>query len=141
MFNRMVKRLETNRVIDSTTGCWLYTGNKREGYGYFTYRSKNHSVHRLSAHVWLGIPLNSKEQVNHKQICPNRHCFNPEHIYRGNQSQNLKDYYELIDTGKCPKGHDKSFMYEYLSKDGKRFRWCRQCRKVSRHKYFIENKK
>lgn len=136
MFNRMVKRLEISRVIDPTTECWLYTGNKRGGYGYLTYQSKNYSVHRLSAHIWLDMPLESKEQVNHKRNCPNKHCFNPQHLYKGNQNQNLDDYYVLVNTGFCPKGHPKVDMYEYTSKDGKHYRWCKTCKRIANAKRF-----
>lgn len=138
MFNRMVKKLELNRVIDQSTGCWLYTGNKRpNGYGYLTYQSRNHSVHRLSAYIWLDMSLSSRQQVNHKPICPNKHCFNPEHLYIGNQSQNLHDYYGPINQRTCPNGHKLSDSNIYVWKDysGKVYRWCKLCKLASLHKY------
>lgn len=132
MFIRMVDKLESRRVIDQTTGCWLYTGNRRpNGYGYLMYQSKNHSVHRLSAHVWLDMPLDSIDQVNHKKICPYKHCFNPEHIYCGNQSQNLHDHYGDIRDRLCPNGHSMQFAYIYKGRTGKIYRWCRTCRMES----------
>ncbi len=139
MFIRLVKKLESGRVIDESTGCWLWTGNKYpNGYGQLGYQSGVYSVHRLAAHIWLKMSLDSGEQVNHKPTCPNKHCFNPEHLYLGNQSQNLNDYYKSIDTGLCPKGHPKNFMYVYTDKAGKKYKWCRECRRIARHKHWVE---
>ena len=142
MLSRVIRKLENHRVIDETTQCWLFTGSiDPNGYGKLTYNSKSIGVHRLSAHIWLGYNISiryNKEQVNHKPDCPNKHCFNPEHLYVGTQKQNVIDYYKSIDTGICPKGHPNEFMYEYTSLLGKKFRWCRMCRTENRHKYWKE---
>lgn len=135
MLSRVIKKLELNRVVDESTGCWLWIGPvDPNGYGKTTYDSMSISVHRLSAHIWLDYNIYiryNKEQVNHAKICPNKHCFNPQHLYIGTQSQNVNDYYELNDTGLCPHGHSKESLYEYTSKEGKKYRWCKTCKRIA----------
>lgn len=52
-------------------------------------RKGNRLVHRLSAHVFLGWDLLSPLLFCHK--CDVRHCFNPEHLFKGTQLDNMTD--------------------------------------------------
>lgn len=61
--------------------------NKR--YGMISFNDKMIPVHRISAMLYLGFDIKSANQINHK--CPNTRCFNPEHLYIGTQSDNMKD--------------------------------------------------
>lgn len=88
----ILERLNKN-TIKNENGCWLWIGYKKNnGYGEISYKGKHISIHRLSAHLFLGLNLsNYKSNSNHKEICPNRNCWNPEHLYVGTASDNNHD--------------------------------------------------
>lgn len=84
-------RLIANRKIDDATGCWLWQGARNsDGYGNIKYKRKCCLVHRVAYEQFIG-PI--KDRVLHKRECPNRNCFNPEHLYDGDQSDNNSDAY------------------------------------------------
>ena len=125
---RLESKLSKLKIVNEL-GCWLYTGplNRTNGYGRTTYKAKGHNVHRLSAYLYLGLSLDSPLQANHKPICPNKHCFNPEHLYVGDQSQNQLD----VSRGDMfPCGHSRSSENTYTYK---KYKWCRLCRNKSRN--------
>lgn len=50
-------------------------------------------VHRVSAHIHHGLDLKAKRvQACHTDECPNKNCWNPEHVYVGNASKNKSDF-------------------------------------------------
>lgn len=141
---RIKKKLESRKKLDPDTGCWLYDGNiESNGYGRIYFLSRAISIHRLSAYLYLGLSLNdlwySDIYILHKDICPNRHCFNPEHLYIGTQKDNMDDRAAKLKDLPC--GHIKSNLYIYTSKDGKTYKWCRTCRSNKRYNYWLRNKK
>jgi hypothetical protein len=76
--------------LDNQTGCWNWRGAKNSsGYGIASYLGKVVNAHRLSAHLWLKLPLGDKRQVLHR--CDNPSCFNPKHLFLGTQADNLLD--------------------------------------------------
>lgn len=85
------ERLLSKRVIDTATGCWNWTGHVgNHGYGVIRHRfPKKVTTHRLSAHLFLGMDLDSDLCVLHR--CDNRICFNPEHLFLGTREMNQKD--------------------------------------------------
>lgn len=90
-------RLLAKRIIDSVTNCWLYIGPRTKGrnkelkYGQIKYKGKNIGVHRLALEIFKDIKFEENEQANHTSNCPNMHCFNPEHLYKGSQKDNMND--------------------------------------------------
>lgn len=88
-----MERLWKRTVIDKVTGCWLISGlQDKDGYVRVYYSATNVRVNRLSAHLFLGLDLKDKiQQANHKPDCFHRNCWNPEHLYIGNQYQNIRD--------------------------------------------------
>jgi hypothetical protein len=87
------ERLEAKRDIDPITGCWLWTGGKIHGHGFLSYQNRNVYVHRAAMHVYKDFYIFSVELVCHIRECPNKHCFNPDHLYMGDHSSNLNDSY------------------------------------------------
>lgn len=77
-----------NRIKVNSDGCWLWQKSTYMGYGRMVRHGKN-----LPAHVFSFVTfvrsLMPGEQVNHK--CHVRSCCNPEHLYAGDQKQNMAD--------------------------------------------------
>lgn len=77
------------RITES--GCWIWTGLLTNvGYGKMGIGTKTISTHRYSYEQAYG-PIPKGLLVLHK--CDNRCCVNPEHLYLGTQSDNIKDMY------------------------------------------------
>lgn len=73
------------------SGCWLWTGLlSNVGYGKIGVGTKTESTHRHSYEMFIGeIPKGM--QVLHR--CDIRCCVNPNHLYLGTQSDNIRDMY------------------------------------------------
>jgi len=96
---------------------WLYIGGKRGGYGRMRIggrKGKHIDTHRLSAWIFLDLDLDSTTQMAlHKLTCPYKSCWNPECLYVGNNSQNVKDAIvkgsnvgaNQREKTHCPQGH------------------------------------
>jgi len=73
-------------------GCLLWQGCKdKDGYGLTSIRGKKLPAHRAVMSFLSDV---SGQYVLHK--CANRDCVNPEHLYLGDQKQNVQDQ---IDAG------------------------------------------
>lgn len=134
-------RLLRRRVVTSE-GCWLWTGCKNnQNYGTIRHEGKLWLVHRLSLLIYKPIEYDEKLQVNHKRDCKSRACFNPDHVYSGNQIENMADAaaigikvgvnFDNANTAKthCPQGHEYTLDNTYYqSKGGYKSRKCKQCR-------------
>jgi hypothetical protein len=68
--------------------CWEWTASTANGYGRFHIDDGLEYAHRLSLR-FDGVELDEESNVLHK--CDNRLCVNPNHLYLGDQSDNLKD--------------------------------------------------
>src|SRR5437667_5281345 len=135
----LLSRIKERTRIDESTGCWLYTGGLDEkGYGRIRLGNYIERIHRISAHIYLKLDLNDKLQLAlHKLNCPNKNCWNPEHLYIGDYVDNMRDAKILGHTGgglaktnkektHCLNGHPLSGDNLYIPRDGRRR--CRACR-------------
>lgn len=78
------------KLILKENECWNWSNETRTGYGSTRYRGKGCLAHRLSWIVFKGkIPEGA--HVLHK--CDNRKCVNPDHLFIGNHSDNMKDMF------------------------------------------------
>lgn len=87
----IIRRLLAKRELDPLTECWLWMGGRqKQGYGTIQVYGTSQLVHRISAHCFLGYDLNDETlQVNHH--CDVPACFNPDHVYVGDQVDNMRD--------------------------------------------------
>ncbi len=76
---------------ETGTGCWEWLGCKWDsGYGYVRHQGKHISAHRYIYSLHYG-PIPNNLDACHK--CDNPSCVNPNHIFLGTASDNLKDCY------------------------------------------------
>lgn len=86
--NDLVKARLFNNCRLSDTGCWLWTGPTRTGYGVFYVGSKNRSAHRISYEAFIG-PIPKGMHILHS--CDNPGCINPAHLRPGTVKENMAD--------------------------------------------------
>ena len=102
--NHIQKKHVIHRLANKTdfieNGCWLWTGSQdQRGYGQIRLETDMtpEKVHRIAAYFLLnydGIGL-----VLHVRGCPNKHCWNPDHLYIGSYSENLEDRFAVERMG------------------------------------------
>ena len=91
-YQSLKTRLEKRRRIDPITNCWLWTGTLTStGHGKLRFNYKFLLVHRAAMHVYKDFSLDDSALICHARFCPNRHCFNPEHLYIGSKRTNARD--------------------------------------------------
>jgi hypothetical protein len=124
--------------VDKTESCWLWKGAlSSRGYGSFSVDGKIKSAHRYSYEMNKGkIP----EGMHVCHSCDVRNCVNPEHLWVGTHSDNMKDMvskdrqgYSMRTQTHCRKGHDFSVygFKTFTRKNGKVEKYCRECKKIS----------
>lgn len=88
--------LETRfwRFVEKTDSCWNWAGGKA-GNGYGCVGAGDGSAYVLTHRAaWMltNGPIPDGMWVLH--TCDNRLCVNPDHLYLGDRSQNMKDAHE-----------------------------------------------
>jgi len=79
------------RRVTKTNGCWLFDGGKHNRHWAIGVGRGTMGVHRISYILNVG-PIPEGHQVHHN--CPDGDrgdCVNPDHLWTGNQSSNLRD--------------------------------------------------
>ena len=92
--------------IKKTKKCWFWIGARNpDGYGTLRIERKSIKVHRFSYEIHKGkIPLGL--EVCHS--CDNTSCVNPEHLFLGTHSDNMRDM-ENKKRSKHPRGENQRF--------------------------------
>lgn len=118
---------------DPKTGCWNWKAAKDfEGYGFFKLNKKQMRAHRAVL-ILHGQAVPDDRVVCHK--CDNPSCVNPNHLFVGTLSDNVRDCVKKkrqkeIRKTHCPQGHPFAGENLYIvAKTGKR--QCRRCRCVA----------
>jgi hypothetical protein len=126
--------------------CWEWSGVKvRDGYGRFRMKNKMLLAHRFS-YLVAGGKLNKEIYVCH--TCDNPGCVNPEHLYAGNQTYNMRDCAKKGRNNQqkkthCPQGHSYSGenLRVYLNKTNDPARYCGECSRIRALERYYRNKK
>ncbi len=125
--------------VDKSGDCWLWTGGTRGNddlqYGTTWVDGKHESAHRYSWVLHNGeIPSGGDCRgmcVCH--TCDTPLCVNPDHLFLGTHTDNMRD---KIDKGRCgnknkthcPQGHEYSEENTYTSK--RNMRHCKECARI-----------
>lgn len=85
------------RMCDScvvtSSGCWVWTAGKSHGYASMGYQGKVKKVCTLIYELFiLDHPVPNGFCVLH--TCDNRSCVNPDHLYLGTKTDNIRDRIE-----------------------------------------------
>ena len=112
-------------------GCHLFLGCiKPDGHGAFWYNNKVQLVHRVTWQMYIG-PIPNGMLVLHK--CRNANCCNVEHLYLGNQFDNMRDSIKdkthfMSNVIYCPQGHEYNDDNTYRNPNTGH-RGCKECRR------------
>jgi len=68
------------RIEKQESGCWLWQGTIKNGYGRIQISGHMHGVHRAAYELWIE-PIPKGLQVQH--LCGNSLCCNPAHLVAG----------------------------------------------------------
>lgn len=136
----ILKVLEKNTYKNPTTSCWEFLGARVREHGVVTIESQQYYVHRLSMYIFKNFDLDSKIQINHKPIvCKKAICWNPDHLYEGNQCENINDIYTNFKRTHCKNGHELTSKNSMIRQDGNSKR-CKICTTIRMKKWYLENK-
>ena len=97
MIARLMAKVETRgRVNNTMSPCWISLGvPSSTGYGQMCINNIRWNTHRLAWWLHNDCPeLTNKDQILH--ACDNKTCCNPEHLSRGNATQNAVETIERI---------------------------------------------
>ena len=108
-------RIVSKLAIDAETGCWLWSGYLRDGYGVISIHCVNHSLHRLIFQALKGEIPNGLE-VDH--ICRRRACCNPDHLRAVTRKQNAENLDPSPNRG--VRWNPKRAKWEVTAKSGGR---------------------
>ena len=134
LIERFFQKVDKSGNLDFPE-CWLWTGGKTsKGYGSFSYYQGRSAIGaHVSSHLFHLGEIPNGMRVCHS--CDNPPCVNPEHLFLGTNSDNMKDMFSKGRNGSssrrrthCRKGHsfEEFGVYERTGRGG---RICRECQR------------
>ncbi len=101
-----LERAPSRVNVDPDTGCHIWGGAKRLGYGLAALGGKQYSVHRI-AYIAAKGPIPEGLVIDH--LCRNRACCNPDHLeavsHRENTARGLGMAAHAVRHDRCVRGH------------------------------------
>ena len=120
-------------------GCWNWTGQRGNGYGYASFRRHPYLVHRITYQLLVG-PIPEGLTIDH--LCRNRACCNPDHLEPVTRGENVLRG-EGISAENARKTHCKhghAFTEENTRITPQGHRECRACRREISRRYYHAKK-
>lgn len=121
-------------MYEKSNGCFLWNGNRdKKGYGIFFMKSEAYRAHRVSYLIKNGN-ISKDKVICH--MCDTPSCVNPEHLFEGTHSDNIKDCvnknrHHFSSRTHCSKGHKytKETLRKVVRNNGWNMRTCLICKK------------
>lgn len=111
--------------VEPNSGCWLWAGSTRDGYGRFLHDGRFVQAHRWSYERVIGA-VPEGLQLDH--LCRTRCCVNPAHLepvtLEENVRRGLVGEHNRRKTA-CPQGH--AYADDNLRRRPSGHRRCREC--------------
>src|SRR6185312_12082833 len=110
----MRERFDLSYCANPMSGCWIWMGGLRNGYGLIKERGVKHYAHRLSWRIYFGeIPPNA--EVCHR--CDVKACVNPAHLFVGSHRDNMLDAWRKQIVKKPPSRRGTSHAMAKLTEE------------------------
>ena len=108
------------KIKVARSGCWLWTGAKSNGYGYFAFAGANVRAHAFAYELLRG-QVGKGNHLHH--TCENKLCVNPAHL----QALSPKAHRRIHSAKQthCINGHEFTPLNTRITKAGHRA--CRVC--------------
>lgn len=111
-------------AIAHSAACWEWTGiRNKAGRGRFWIGKKSETAPRVAMKTVGVDPIGM--YVLHKDFCHNPGCVNPDHLYLGTQSINMKDAvkagtHNMARKTHCPHDHEYNEENTCINSNGRR---------------------
>ena len=123
MNRKQIQRFQKFIELDLLTGCWIWKGCLRAGYGIFQMNGKAMAAHRVAFTHWNG---EIKIGLVMDHLCRTKNCVNPKHLEAVTDYENItRGISANRNKTHCKNGHEFTEENTYINQNLKRN--CRKC--------------